>query len=202
MLRRSRTPATSLATKPLPPPEAGKQLTAMGRKLEIVAEKYNAAKIVLAKRTQDAKAAKADVVRLQRNVHTLQGKVKKVAVSAYQKGTLPRSPRSSAASRRRRSSTSSAPRRDRAEAELDPDGADRREEGGGGGQQEGGLRRVRRAAHHRPAGRAEALDHRPGQGDEDADEHAVGQGAAGLARTAGRGHARRCSAKPDTPAGR
>jgi cell wall-associated NlpC family hydrolase len=74
--------------KPTTAAEAGDQLTSMSQRLEIVAEQYNAARVKLARRTHDAVVARTEVKHLQRQVHTLQGKVKKVAISAYQNGHL------------------------------------------------------------------------------------------------------------------
>ncbi|HEX3813215.1 MAG TPA: NlpC/P60 family protein [Mycobacteriales bacterium] len=74
--------------KPTTSAEAEKQLGAMNQRLEIITEQYNGANIDLAKRKHEAATAHADVSRLNRNIHTLQGKVKKVAVSAYQNGHL------------------------------------------------------------------------------------------------------------------
>jgi peptidoglycan DL-endopeptidase CwlO len=74
--------------KPTTAAEAGDQLTTMSQRLEIVAEQYNAARVKLARRTHDAVVARTDLKHLERQVHTLQGRVKKVAISAYQNGHL------------------------------------------------------------------------------------------------------------------
>lgn len=74
--------------KPTTAAEAGDQLTSMSQRLEIVTEQYNAARVKLARRTHDAVVARTHLKRLQHQVHTLQGRVKKVAISAYQNGHL------------------------------------------------------------------------------------------------------------------
>lgn len=74
--------------KPTTAAQAGDQLSTMSQRLEIVTEQYNAARVKLARRTHDAVVARAQLKRLQRQVHTLQGRVKKVAISAYQNGHL------------------------------------------------------------------------------------------------------------------
>jgi cell wall-associated NlpC family hydrolase len=74
--------------KPRTAAEARKQLTAMNNRVEIVTEQYNGAVIDLAKRKAEATKARTDLVRLNKDITSLRGKVKGVAVSAYQNGHL------------------------------------------------------------------------------------------------------------------
>jgi cell wall-associated NlpC family hydrolase len=68
--------------------QARAQILALGRKLDATSEKYNTAKITLARRQREAAAARAEVARVNARLRTLEGEVKTIAVSSYQSGQL------------------------------------------------------------------------------------------------------------------
>jgi cell wall-associated NlpC family hydrolase len=82
-------PATGHAAppKPTPPPrtaaEARAQLSALNSQAEIVAEQYNDARVVLAKRLREYKAADKQARAIQTQYATLAGQVKHVVSGAY-----------------------------------------------------------------------------------------------------------------------